>query len=140
MATTQGRYIYIAVDDDIIECLMTSTMNVTASKVVESTQCGGGFEESSAGTIEWNVQVEGKLDATKTYSGDTIMTKILAGGTFTVFWGGNLIGDPFFTGTGYFTNATFSTNHASQEKVSFSATIQGTGTLAESTVTASTLV
>lgn len=127
-------------DDDIIECLMTSTMNITASKVVESTQCGGGFEESSAGTIEWNVQVEGKLDAAKDYSGDAIITQILAGGTFTVYWGGNKIGDAFYTGTGYFTNVSFSTNHASQEKVSFSATIQGTGQMTESTVTASTLV
>jgi hypothetical protein len=140
MATTEGRYIYVAVDDEIIECLMTSTMNITAAKVVESTQCGGGFEESSAGTIEWNVQVEGKLDPSKTYTGEDIMTQILAGGTFVVYWGGNLIGDVFYTGTGWFSNVSYSTNHAEQSKVTFSATIQGTGTLAASTVTASTLV
>jgi hypothetical protein len=139
MAYIKGRLIYVAFEDQIIECAMTASMNVTASKVVESTQCGGGFEESSPSTIEWNVQVEGKLDPAKTFSGNDIMAAILAGTVGTVYWGEATIGKTFYYGEGYFTNYVESANQASDEKVSFTATLQGTGILTSDVVTASTL-
>jgi len=139
MATIKGRLVYVAMSDQIIECLMTSSMNITASKVVESTQCGGGFEESSPSTIEWNVQVEGKLDMAKTFSGNDILAAILAGTVGTAYWGEATIGKTFYTGDAWFSNYTESANQASDEKVSFTATLQGTGALTPDTVTASTL-
>jgi hypothetical protein len=140
MATIKGRLVYVAIDEQIIECLMTSSLNVTASKVVESTQCGGGFEESSPSTIEWNVQVEGKLDPAKTYNGEDVMAAILAGTVFDVYWGEATIGKTFYHGSGYFSNVVFNANHSSDEKVGFTATIQGTGILESDTVVVSTLV
>ena len=135
MSTISGKTIYVKADSDVIECLMTSDLNITAGKIVESTQCGGGFEESSPDTIEWNVSVEGKVDPAKTYNGIDIVDAILAGSTFTVYWGQTVVGGFYFSGTAYYTDVKFSANLASAEKLSFTATLQGTGTLTKSTVT-----
>jgi len=138
MATIKGKLIYVMADDQVIECLMTTSLNITASKVVESTQCGGGFEESSASTIEWNVSIEGKVDPAKTYNGEDVVDAILAGTVFDVYWGETSNGARYYHGTGWFSSVVLSANQASDEKVGFTATIQGTGILEAKTATTTT--
>lgn len=134
MAALNGNDVYISVDGKTISCSLSDTLTVTQATKDTTTKCTGSGSWTSAtpGKKSWEISVEGVYDSSQTYDFDEFFTEIISGTTCAVRFGwkgGYTSGGTYWSGTAIVTSLTQTS--PLDDRVTWSATLVGTGALAQ---------
>jgi len=130
MATTgtvQGNKVGIYVDDTLIACATSATLDLTTNLVDSTCKDNNGQEQVSPGQKSWSMGLDGNLAFDSSYGWSDLVAAWESATLLTVKWGTDETGDENYSGSAYIDslNASAPLNEITTYTVNF----RGTGTL-----------
>jgi len=138
MAAINGNTVYISVDGTTVACTLSDTLTVNQATKDTTTKCTAatGWVANICGQKSWEISVEGVFDSAQTYDYEEFFTELISATTCAVRFGaggGRSTGNLYWYGTAIVTSLTQTA--PLDDRVTWSATLTGTGALAQGTKT-----
>lgn len=132
MAKFNASKVKILIGSTAINNLEEVELNVDGETIDVTNKDSAGWAEFLAGLKNWTMTGSGIVDFAATEGVDEIFADLVAGTAGTIKFSTSVVGDSEFSGSGIYTNLNISA--PTEDKVSFSFSLQGTGVLTKATI------
>jgi predicted secreted protein len=125
--TVEGNIIGIYVDDVLIACATSATLDLTTALTDSTCKDNNGAEQVLPGQKSWSMALDGMLAFDATYGWVDLVTAWDDSTLLTVKWGDEEVGDESYTGSAYIDS--LSASAPLNEVTTYNVNFRGTGTL-----------
>jgi predicted secreted protein len=127
IGTVEGNIIGIYVDDVLIACATSATLDLTTALTDSTCKDNNGAEQVLPGQKSWSMALDGMLAFDATYGWVDLVTAWDDSTLLTVKWGDEEVGDESYTGSAYIDS--LSASAPLNEVTTYNVNFRGTGTL-----------
>jgi predicted secreted protein len=131
--TVEGNVIGIYVDDVLIACATSASIDLTTALTDSTCKDNNGAEQVLPGQKSWSMGLDGMLAFDATYGWPDLVAAWDASTLLTVKWGSEEVGDESYEGSAYIDS--LSASAPLNEVTTYNVNFRGTGTLTITTNT-----
>lgn len=132
MAKFNGTKVKVLIGATALSNIEDCSLEINSADIDVTDKDSGGWAEFLAGLKDWTITVSGILDFAGVENVDEIVDDIINGVSASIKFSTTITGDSEFAGTGRYNNISISA--PKEDKVSWSATIRGSGPLARNVI------
>jgi predicted secreted protein len=125
--TVEGNIIGIYVDDVLIACATSATIDLSTALTDSTCKDNDGAEQVLPGQKSWTMALDGMLAFDATYGWVDLVAAWDASTLLVVKWGDEEVGDESYTGSAYIDS--LSASAPLNEVTTYNVNFRGTGTL-----------
>lgn len=133
MAVINGTSLVIYIDGTAVGSAQNHSITMNNALRNITTKDSAGFEESLDGLVSWSCSGDGLLDLSDSNNVTDLTALLLAGTAVTIRYTTNTSGEEYWTGSGLMESIDMTS--PTEDNVSYSFSIKGTGALTNPTFT-----